>query len=153
MKLSIINQFVKNLATLLNDERFTFVITNNYLDKCNIVVYWCDKQVLHDFIIFNDSTLNDGFITEYKIIMDKHPVRQGKQLFSLRYDSVGYCSLAITDSSNLELYGTSHKRISKQLAKTLYEYATGMGENDFISCYTDKYTTSYNYSQNLMFKL
>ena len=153
MKLSVINQFIKNLSILLNDERFTFAITCNFADKCHIVAYWCNREVIHNFIIFNDSTLNDGFITEYKNIVAKHPTRSGKQLFSLRYDSNGYCSLAITDSSNLELLGVSHKRISKGLAKYLYNYATYKAKDDFISCYTNKYITSYNFSQTLLFKL
>ena len=89
-------------------------------------------------------------------------IKQGeKQLFSLRYDTVGYCSLAVTDSSNLELYGTTHKRISRKLAKVLHNYANYEADDDYISCYTDnyisfytdRYITSHNYSQSLMFKL
>ena len=154
MKLSVINQFIKNLSILLNDGRFTFAITGNYLDQCSITVYWCNREVIHNFIIFNDSTLNDGFITEYKNIMAKHPTRSGKQLFSLRYDNKGYCSLAITDSNNLELFGVSHKRISRQLANTLYQYVDAeINENDFVSCYTDKYFSTYDFSKTLLFKL
>lgn len=37
--------------------------------------------------------------------MAKHPTHQGsKQLFSLRYDNNGYCSLAITGAHNLEWF-------------------------------------------------
>ena len=154
MKLSVINQFIKNLSILLNDERFTFAITGKFADKCHIVAYWCKREVIHNFTIFNDSTLNDGFITEYKNIMAKHPTRSGKQLFSLRYDSNGYCSLAITDSSNLELFGVSHKRISKQLAEVLYQHVDNeINEDDFISCHTDKYFLACIFSQALLFKL
>ena len=69
--------------------------------------------------------------------MAKHPTKQGdKQLFSLRYDSQGYCSLAVSyNSSNLDLFGIRHKRISKTLAKNLYNYATYKAKDDFISCY------------------
>ena len=155
MKQSIINNYLKALNSIVNDNCVSFAITSNFADKCNIVTYWCKNQVLHNFILFNDSSVinYDNLINDYLDIIDKHPTRQGKQLFSLRYDAVGYCSLAITDSSNLELHGTTHKRISKQLAKVLYNYATYKAQDDFISCYTDKYITSYNYSQALMFLL
>ena len=156
MKKSLINDYLKALKTLVNDNRISFEVTCNFADKCHIVAYWCNNQVLHDFTLFNDnSTVNyDNLVNDYLAIMTKHPTKQGdKQLFSLRYDSKGYCSIAITCSSNLELFGVSHKRISRQLAKVLYNYATYEAQDDFISCYTDKYTTSYNYSLTLMFKL
>ena len=156
MKQSIINNYLKALNSIVNDSRISFVITGNFADRCNIVIYWCKNQVLYSFTLFNDSSIIncDNLIDVYLAIMAKHPTKQGeKQLFSLRYDSMGYCSLAITDSSNLELHGTTHKRISKQLAKVLYNYVTYKAQDDFISCYTDKYTTSYNYRQTLMFKL
>lgn len=156
MKQSLINDYLKALNTLLNDNRITYAITGNFADKCHIVVYWCKNQVLHNFILFNDSSTTnyDNLVNDYLAITSKHPMKQGgKQLFSLRYDSKGYCSLAITDSSNLELFGVSHKRINKALAVTLYNYATYKAKDDFISCYTNKYITSYNYSQTLIFKL
>ena len=157
MKQSLINDYLKALNTLLNDNRITYAITCNYLDKCHIVAYWCKNQVLHNFTLFNDSsTINyDNLINDYLAIMAKHPTKQGeKQLFSLNYDSVGYCSLAVSyNSSNLELFGISHKRISRKLADVLYSYADNMNESDFISCHTDKYIATYNYSQTLMFLL
>ena len=157
MKKSLINNYLKALNTLVNDNRITFTITGNFADKCHIVAYWCKNQVLHNFILFNDSSIvnYDNLINDYLVIMAKHPTKQGdKQLFSLRYDSQGYCSLAISyNSSNLDFFGIRHKRISKTLAKHLYNYATYKAKDDFISCYTDKYITSYNYSQTLMFKI
>ena len=156
MKKSLIDSYLKALNTLVNDNRISFAITGNFADKCHIVVYWCDNQVLHNFILFNDSSVinYDNLINDYLAITAKHPTKQGdKQLFSLNYDSKGYCSLAVTDSSNLELFGVSHKRISKALAKYLYNYATYKAKEDFISCYTNKYMTSYNYNQTLIFLL
>ena len=164
MKKSLINDYLKALKTLVNDNHVSFAITENFADKCHIVAYWCGGQVLHNFTLFNDSsTVNyDNLINDYLAIMAKHPIEQGeKQLFSLRYDTVGYCSLAVTDSSNLELYGTTHKRISRKLAKVLHNYANYEADDDYISCYTDnyiscytdRYITSHNYSQSLMFKL
>ena len=157
MKQSLINDYLKALNTLVNDNRISFTITGNFADKCHIVVYWCNNQVLHNFTLFNDSSIvnYDNLVNDYLAITAKHPLKQGeKQLFSLRYDSRGYCSLAVSyDSSNLELFGVSHKRISRKLAEVLYNYATYKAQDDFISCYTDKYITSYNYSQTLMFLL
>ena len=157
MKKSLIDSYLKSLSTLVNDNRVSFAITGNFADECHIVAYWCNNQVLHNFILFNDSSVinYDNLINDYLAIMAKHPTKQGdKQLFSLRYDSKGYCSLAVSyDVHNLELFGVSHKRISKGLAKYLFNYATYKAKDDFISCYTDKYITSYNYGQTLMFLL
>ena len=151
MKKSLINDYLKALNTLVNDNRITFAIIGNFADKCHIVAYWCKNQVIHDFTLFNDSSTNnyDNLVNDYLAIVAKHPMKQGdKQLFSLRYDSVGYCTLAVSyNSSNLELFGVSHKRISRKLAKYLFNYATYKAKGDFISCFTNKY------SQTLMFLL
>ena len=123
MKKSLINNYLAALKTLVNDNRITFDIVSNLADKCEIVTYFCDKTVVYSFTLFNDSSVinYDGLISHYHAIMFKHPTRCGnKQLFSLRYDSKGYCSLAITESSNLELFGVSYKRISKKLADYLF---------------------------------
>ena len=155
MKKSLINDYLKALKTLVNDNCISFAITDNFSDKCNIVAIF-NSQVVHNFTLFNDSSIvnYDNLINDYLAITAKHSTKQGeKQLFSLRYDSMGNSTLAITDSSNFELYETTHKRISRQLAKVLYNYADNMNEDDFISCYADKYITSYNYSQTLMFLL
>ena len=156
MKKSLINDYLKALKTLVNDNCISFAITDNFADKCHIVAYLYNGIVLRNFTLLNDGSIvnYDNLINDYLAITAKHPTKQGeKQLFSLRYDSKGYCSLAVTDSGNYELFGVSHKRISRQLAKVLYNYADNMNEDDFISCYTDKYITSYNYSQTLMFLL
>ena len=157
MKKSLINYYLKALSIIVNDNRVSFAITGNFADKCHIVAYWCNNQVLYNFTLFNDSsTVNyDNLVNDYLAIMAKHPIKEcEKQLFSLRYDSQGYCSLAVSyNSSNLELFGIHHKRISKTLAKHLYNYATYKAKDDFISCFTNKYITSYNYSQTLMFLL
>ena len=156
MKKSLINNYLKSLNTLVNDNHISFTITGNFADKCHIVAYWCNNQVLHDFTLFNDGSLvnHDNLVNDYLAIMSKHPTKQGdKQLFSLNYDSKGYCSLAVTDSSNLEFFGVSHKRISKGLAKYLFNYAIYKAKDDFLSSYTNKYITSYNYSQTILFRL
>ena len=112
MKKSLINNYLAALKTLVNDKRITFTITGNFADKCLIVAYFCDKTVVYNFTLFNNSSVinYDDLVNHYHAIMLKHHTRCcSKHLFSLRYDSKGYCSLAITDSSNLELFGVSHK--------------------------------------------
>ena len=155
MKKSLINNYLAVLKTLVNDNRITFAITSNFADKCSIVAYFCDKTVVCNFTLFNDSsTVNyDGLINHYLAIMTKHPTRQGgKQLFSLRYDSKGYCSLAVTGSSNLELFGVSHKRISKKLADYLFnEIATDV--DYYVSDYCHRYNTTYDFLQTVLFKI
>ena len=155
MKQSIINTYLKALNTLVNDNRITYAITSNFADKCHIVAYWCNNQVLHDFTLFNDSsTLNyDNLVNDYLAIMAKHPLKQGeKQLFSLRYDSKGYCSLAVTESGNYELFRVSHKRISKSLAKYLLNYIA-FDDKYYIDDYCDRYIAIYDFNQTVLFSL
>ena len=155
MKQSLINTYLKALNTLVNDNRVTFSITYISADYCNVVAYWCKNQVLHDFILFNDSsTVNyDNLVNVYLAIMTKHPTKRGdKQLFSLRYDSKGYCTLAVTDSSNLELFGVRHKRISRKLAKYLFN-DIAFDDNYYIRDYCNKYIASYDFNQTVLFSL
>ena len=155
MKQSLINDYLKALNTLVNDNRITFAITCNFADKCHIVAYWCKNQVLHNFILFNDSSIvnYDNLINDYLAIMLKHPMKQGdKQLFSLRYDSKGFCTLAITDSSNLELFGVSHKRISRKLAEYLFN-DIAFDSNYYISDYCNKYINTYVFNHTVLFRL
>ena len=155
MKKSIINTYLKALNTLVNDNRVSFVITGNFADKCHIVAYWRIGHVLHNFTLFNDSSkVNyDNLINDYLAVMAKHPIKQGeKQLFSLRYDSKGYCSMAVTESGNYELYETSHKRISKSLAKYLFN-DIAFDDKYYISDYCDKYIATYDFNQTVLFSL
>ena len=156
MKQSNTNDYLKALNTLVNDNRVSFSITGNFADKCHIVAYWCKNQVLHNFILFNDSSVinYDNLINDYLSIIAKHPMRQGdKQLFSLRYDSKGYCSLAVSyDSSNLELFEVSHKRISKGLADYLFN-DIAFDDNYYINNYCNKYISDSNFNQNVLFSL
>ena len=155
MKQSIINDYLKALNTLVNDNRISFAITGNFADKCHIVAYWCNSQVLHNFTLFNDSSIvnYDNLVNDYLAVMDKHPLKQGeKQLFSLRYDSKGYCSMAVTESGNYELYETSHKRISRQLAKYLFN-DIAFDDKYYICDYCDKYIATYNFNQTILFSL
>ena len=155
MKKSIINDYLKALKTLVNDNRITYDTTGNFADKCHIVVYWCINQVIHDFTLFNDgSTINyDNLVNDYHAVMAKHPTKHGnKQLFSLRYGSKGYCSIAVTDSSNLELFGVSHKRISRQLAEYLFNDIAFDGNYYISDCY-NKYITTYDFNQTILFKM
>lgn len=156
MKKTIINDYLKALNTLVNDNRITYAITCNFADHCNIVAYWCKNQVLHNFTLFNDSsTINyDNLVNDYLAIMAKHPMKEGdKQLFSLRYDSQGYCSLAVSyNSSNLELFGISHKRISRKLAEYLFNDIAFDG-NYYISDYCNKYINTYDFNHTVLFRL
>lgn len=155
MKKSLINGYLKALATIINDNRVSFVITGNFADKCHIAVYWRIGQVLHNFTLFNDSsTVNyDNLVNDYLAVTAKHPMKQGeKQLFSLRYDNRGYCSLAVTESGNYELYETSHKRISKSLAKYLFNNIA-FDDKYYISDYCDRYIATYDFNQTVLFSL
>ena len=155
MKKSLINDYLKALNTLVNDNRISFAITGNFADKCHIVAYLHNSKVLHNFTLFNDSsTVNyDNLINDYLAIMAKHPTKQGeKQLFSLRYDSKGYCSLAVTDSGNYELFGVSHKRISKSLAKYLFN-DIAFDDKYYINDYCDRYIATYDFNQTVLFSL
>ena len=151
MKKSLINDYLKALKTLVNDNSVSFAIADNFADKCHIVAYWCKNQVVHNFTLFNDSsTVNyDNLVSDYLAIMTK----QGeKQLFSLRYDSKGYCSLAVTESGNYELFGVSHKRISKSLAEYLFNNIA-FDDKYYICDYCDRYIATYDFNQTVLFSL
>ena len=155
MKKSLINNYLAALKTLINDNRITFVTTGNFADKCKVVTYFNDKTVVYSFTLFNDSsTINyDGLINHYRAIMFKHPTRCGnKQLFSLRYDSIGYCTLAITDAHNLELFGVSHKRISKKLADYLFNDVATDSDYHVSDC-THRYNATFDFLQTILFKI
>ena len=154
MKKSLINDYLKALNILVNDNCISFSITDNFADKCNIVAIF-NSQVLHNFTLFNDSSIvnYDNLVNDYLAIMTKHPMKQGdKQLFSLRYDSKGYCSLAVTDSGNYELCGTSHKRISKSLAKYLFDNIA-FGDEYYINDCCNRYIATYDFNQTVLFSL
>ena len=155
MKKSLINDYLKALITLVNDNCISFAITDNFSDKCHIVAHWCNSQVVHNFTLFNDSsTINyDNLVNDYIAIMVKHPMKQGdKQLFSLRYDSMGYCSLAVTESGNYELFGVRHKRISKSLAEYLFN-DIAFDDKYYINDYCDRYIATYDFNQTVLFSL
>ena len=155
MKKSLINNYLAALKTLVNDNRITFDIVSNFEDKCEIVTYFNDKTVVYNFTLFNDSSIinYDDLVNHYRAIMLKHPVRCGnKQLFSLRYDSVSYCTLAITDASNLDLFGVSHKRISKKLADYLFNDIATYSDY-YVSDYTHRYNTTFDFLQTVLFKI
>ena len=153
MKQSLINTYLNALNTLVNDNRITFTITGNFTDKCHIVAYWRNCQVLHDFVLFNDSSIvnYDNLVSDYLAITAKHPIRD-RQLFNLRYDSKGYCTLVVTDKNNLELFGVRHKRISKSLANYLFN-SVAFDDNYYISDYCDKYIATYDFNQTVLFSL
>ena len=154
MKKSLINDYLKALKTLVNDNCISFAITDNFSDKCHIVATF-NSKVLHNFTLFNDSSIvnYDNLVNDYLAIIAKHSMRQGeKQLFSLRYDSKGYCSLAVTESGNYELFGVSHKRISKSLAKYLFN-DIAFDDNYYISDYCDRYIATYDFNITVLFSL
>ena len=155
MKKSLINNYLAALKTLVNDNRITFVITGNFADKCEVVAYFNDKTVVCNFTLFNDgSVINyDDLVNHYHTVMFKHPARCGsKQLFSLRYDSKGYCTLAITDAHNLEFFGVSHKRISKKLADYLFNEGA-IDDDYYVSDYCHRYNTTCDFLQVILFKM
>ena len=155
MKKSLINDYLKALNALVNDMQLSFAITDNFADKCHIVAYFSGGHVLHNFTLFNDSSIvnYDNLVNDYLAIMDKHHIKQGeKQLFSLRYDSKGYCSMAVTESGNYELFGVRHKRISKSLAKYLFNNIA-FDDKYYISDYCDRYIATYDFNQTVLFSL
>ena len=154
MKKSLVNDYLKALNTLVNDSHVSFTVIDNFADKCNIVAIF-NSQVLHNFTLFNDSSIvnYDNLVNDYLAIIAKHSMKQGdKQLFSLRYDSKGCCSLAVTDSGNYELYEASHKRISKSLAEYLFDNIA-FGDEYYINDCCNRYIATYDFNQTVLFSL
>ena len=154
MKKSLVNDYLKALNTLVNDSHVSFTITDNFADKCNIVARLCNSLVLHNFTLNDSSMINyDNLVNDYLAIIAKHPMKQGeKQLFSLRYDSKGYCSLAVTGSGNYELYGTRNKRISKSLAEYLLN-DIAFDDKYYINDCCNRYIATYDFNQTVLFSL
>ena len=155
MKKSVIDNYLAALKTLVNDSSITFVITGNFADKCSIITYFNDKTVVCNFTLFNDSSVinYDDLLNHYLAIMAKHHTSCcNKQLFSLRYDNKGYCTLAITYAHNLELFGVSHKRISKKLADYLFS-EIAIGSDYYVSDYCHRYNTTFDFLQTILFKI
>ena len=155
MKKSLINDYLKALITLLNDNRVSYAITSNFSDKCHILAYLHNNKVSHNFTLFNDGSIvnYDNLVNDYLAIRAKHQMEQGeKQLFSLRYDSRGYCSLAVTESGNYELFGVRHKRISKSLAEYLFN-DIAFDDKYYINDYCDRYIATYDFNQTILFSL
>ena len=151
MKKSLINNYLAALKALINDDRITFTITGNFENTCHLAAYFNNEFLCN--IVINKYNKIEDLINHYHAIITKHPARCGnKQLFSLRYDSKGYCSLAITDSSNLELFGVNHKRISKKLADYLFS-EIAIDSDYYVSDYCHRYNTTYDFSQTIMFKI
>ena len=97
----------------------------------------------------------DGIVRMYLHTMEAHPIKQGdEQLFKLNYDSQGYSNLTVTDSSNLEFFGCRSVRISKKLAKDLYNYVIDSNSKaELLAYHTNKYINSSDSNQILLFKL
>ena len=155
MKKSLINDYLKALNTLVNDNRVSFAISGNFADKCHIVAYWCNSQVFHNFILFNDSSIvnYDNLVNDYLAVMSKYPTKDGeKQLFSLRYDNRGYCSLAVTESGNYELFEVSHKRIGRQFARYLFNNIA-FDDKYYLRDYCSRYIATYDFNQTILFRL
>ena len=154
MKKSLINDYLKALKTLVNDNCISFAITDNFSDKCHIAAIF-NSQVVYNFTLFNDGSIvnYDNLVIDYLAIMAKHPMRQDdKQLFSLRYDSMGNSTLAVTDSGNYELFEVSHKRISRQLAKYLFNNIA-FDDKYYICDYCGRYIATYDFNQTVLFSL
>ena len=153
MKQSNINDYLKSLNTLVNDNRITFAITGIFADKCHIVTYFNNEFLCN--IVINKYNKIEDMINNYKIIQSNHPINRGKeQLFSLIYNRKGYCYLASTIRSNLELFDTKHKRIGKQFAQAIWNYAIDDNNIDnIISCNTSGYNTSYDFNHTVLFRL
>ena len=151
MKKSLIDNYLAALKTLVNDNRITFAITGNFENTCRLATYFNNEFLCN--IVINKYNKIEDIINNYTIIQAKHPIRCGnKQLFSLRYDSVGYCTLAITDAHNLEFFDVSHKRISKKLADYLFnEVATD--SDYYVGDYCHRYNTTFDFLQTVMFKI
>ena len=153
MEQSLINDYLKALNTLVNDSRISFAITGNFENTCHLAVYFSNEFLCN--IVINRYNKIEDMVNNYKIIQSNHPINRGKeQLFSLIYNSKGYCYLASTIRSNLELFDTKHKRISNKFAQSIWNYVIDDNNIDnIISCSTSGYNTSYDFNQTILFKM
>ena len=153
MKKSLIDDYLKALKTLVNDSRVSFAITYNNNHYMRFAVNFNNDFICN--VDYHEHSFFDGIIRMYLHTMEAHPIKQGnKQLFKLNYDSQGYSNLTVTDSSNLEFFGCGSVRISKKLAKDLYNYVIDdNGKAELLAYHTNKYINSFDSNQILLFKL
>ena len=153
MKQSNTNEYLKALNTLVNDNRITYAVTYNNNQYMRFAVNFNNEFICN--VDYHERSFFDGVVRMYLHTTEAHPIRQGeKQLFKLNYDSAGYCSLAVTDSSNLEFFNCSCKRISNKMAKDLYNYVTDDNSKaEVLSHSTNKYINTYDFNHTVLFRL
>ena len=153
MKKSLINDYLKALNTLVNDNRITFAITYNNNHYMRFAVNFNNDFICN--VDYHEHSFFDGIVRMYLRVMETHSTRQGeKQLFKLNYDSKGYCNLAVTDSSNFEFFNCTCKRISNKMAKDLYNYVIDDNSKaEILSHSANKYINSFDFNQTVLFRL
>ena len=153
MKQSNTNEYLKALNTLVNDNRISYAVTYNNNQYMQFAVNFNNEFICN--VDCHERSFFDGIVRMYLHTTEAHPIRQGeKQLFKLNYDNNGYCSLAVTDSSNLEFFNCSCKRISNKIAKDLYNYVIDDNSKaEVLSHSTNKYINTYDFNHTVLFRL
>lgn len=147
-------QLIKDFGRLLNDTRIGFCDVRNTSDGVfigRIVFAYGNGQ--YDVLLRNIELDYDNLLQQVRAVYAVHPLRvMGDVLYSVVYDtSRNSFSLAATNSSNFELYGVRHARISAALKFEL-EHELSKGEIEYITSYVDKYVSTFDKSGGFTFK-
>ena len=153
MKQSLINNYLKALSTLVDDNRISYTITYNNNQYIRFAVNFNNEFICN--VDYHERSFFGGVIRMYLHTTEAHPTRQGeKRLFKLNYDSKGYCSLSVTDSSNLEFFNCICKRISSKMAQDLYNYVIDDNSKaEILSHNANKYINSSDFNHTVLFSL
>lgn len=151
-------QILNDLKKLVNDKRITLsigVYGNSESYGYTIGVYF---GVKNDYLgCFNmaatDSRDYTNFLDCVRYIQSVHPTRTNQSvLCSIKVNSKSeFDYLAVTDESNLELFGCRHVKINKDLSELIHE---SIKNEDFKRVYDanyDSFISTYDYSYQQLF--
>lgn len=157
-------QLIKDLGLLLNDGRIGFVDVRS--DKQRHVEIGDGNGILIGRIVFaypngdycilaqHLHVTYDNLLDTVRAIYAKHPTRvMDDVLYSVKYDiKRGSYSFAVTNGSNLELFGVRHHRISAALVDEL-EYFIHKCDVKYVTQYCDSYISHFDRSGGYTFHI
>ena len=143
-------QLIRDLGLLLNDSRLGFVdvrndkvISDGLGDGITIGrIVWASGNGSYFTVAQHLHVTYDNLIDTVRAIYANHPTRvMGDVLYSVIYNTKrGTYSFAVTNSSNLELFGVKHRRISAALVDEL-EYIVHKCDVKYVTHYCDGFVS------------
>lgn len=144
------NQLIKDLGLLLNDSRISFCgvrsdksISDGLGDGVIVGrVVWASGNGSYFTIANHLHVTYDNLIDTVRAIYANHPTRDMTDvLYSVKYNTKKRTySFAVTNGSNLELFGVRHHRISAALVDEL-DYFVHKCDVQYVTSYCDSFVS------------